>query len=40
MLQFLDGSFGFDVRFENRHDGIVLVIMFVLSILFLLPATH
>ena len=24
LLEFLDGGFGFDVGFENRHDGIVL----------------
>ena len=24
LLEFLDGGFGFNVRFENRHDGIVL----------------
>jgi hypothetical protein len=23
-LEFFDGSFSFDVRFENRHGGIVL----------------
>ena len=24
LLEFFDGGFGFDVRFENRHGGIVL----------------
>lgn len=24
LLEFLDGSFGFDVRFENRHRAIVV----------------